>query len=475
MSVAAPVQENPQVEASAETIERIRNAQKTYFNTHATESYQFRAQQLKKLREAVKRNERAILDALKADLGKHEVESYGSEIGFILEEIQYTLKNLKSWMRPESSPGPLTQFLSWGKVYSQPYGNVLIIAPWNYPFQLTISPLIGAMAAGNTTVLKPSEHAPATSEIVARLIRDTFDENYIAVIEGGVETNKALLAEPWDYLFFTGSPGVGKIVMKAAAEHLTPVTLELGGKSPAFIDRNLHLNYTARRLMWGKFYNAGQTCIAPDYLLVDRQAKDKLLPALKKTIHQFYGQDPQKSPDYPRIINDRHFERLTAYLEDGNVYTGGQHDAASRYIAPTILTDVDPNSPVMQEEIFGPILPVLTYDSLDEAINFVNARSKPLALYVFSNSDRYEERVLGQTTSGGACVNDTLVHLTSPHLPFGGVGTSGMGAYHGKASFDTFTHKRSVLKRSNKLDPPIRYAPYKNKLGLLKKLMPSPL
>jgi aldehyde dehydrogenase (NAD+) len=349
---------------------------------------------------------------------------------------------------------------------------VLIIGPWNYPFSLMIEPLLGAIAAGNCAILKPSEIAPHTSAIVAELIHKTFESDYITVIQGGVETSQQILAEKFDHIFFTGGTKIGKIIMEAAAKHLTPVTLELGGKSPCIVEPDIDLKTAARRITWGKFINCGQTCIAPDYLLVDRTIKSELITELKQSIQEFYGTDPATSPDYPRIISDQHFQRLSSFLQDGNIMIGGQTNPENRYIAPTLIDNIALDSPIMQEEIFGPILPMVEYGDLTEAINLINSRPKPLALYLFSQDKAKQTRVLENTSSGGVCINDTVVHISVRDLPFGGVGDSGIGRYHGKTSFDIFSHKKSVLKKSFIFDLDWRYAPYtQGKLKLLKKFL----
>lgn len=454
-----------------EKVRAVLASQRIFFQTGKTKSIDFRLEQLQCLKKMVKENEQAIFDALYSDLHKPPMEAYVTEVGYILEEIKHTIQHLRDWVRPESVPIPLTLIISSGYVSREPYGNTLIISPWNYPFQLLIAPLIGAIAGGNTAVLKPSEHAPATAALIAKLIIQYFNPEYIAVFEGDVQTNVILLEEKWDYIFFTGSTGVGRSVMLAAAKYLTPVTLELGGKSPCIIDKEVHLKYAAQRIVWGKYVNAGQTCVAPDYLLVHESIKTELVDLLKSSIREFFGDDPEKSPDYGRIINERHFNRLTAFLNDGIIAAGGKTNPESKFIAPTLLTDVDTQKPVMQEEIFGPILPILTYKNLSEAVAFVNSRPRPLALYVFTTNRQTEKYILANTSFGGGCVNDTLVHLGVPDLPFGGVGDSGMGAYHGKASFDSFTYPRSILRKSNLIDIKTRYAPYLNKLKILRWLM----
>lgn len=446
--------------------------QRAYYETGTTRPYAFRAEQLGRLRRAIEAHEAEILAALAADMGKPDFEAFSGEVALLYWEIDHTRKHLKRWMRPEGVATPMAIMPSRSFIMPEPLGQVLIIGPWNYPLMLILAPLVGAMAAGNTAVLKPSELAPHTSALLARLIASTFPREYIAVVEGGVDTSQALLARRWDHIFFTGGSAVGKIVARAAAEHLTPVTLELGGKSPCIVDREVDLTIAARRIAWGKFYNAGQTCVAPDYLLVHREVKEPFLAAMTEQIRAFYGDDPKASPDYARIISDRHFDRLAAMLGEGRTVTGGQVDRASRYIAPTIIDGVELSHRSMQEEIFGPILPVFAFDRLDEAIATVKRMENPLALYVFTTNRATEERVLTELPFGGGCINNTIVHLSNPDLPFGGRGNSGYGAYHGKAGFDTFTHRKSIVKTPFWVDIPLRYSPYRGKLSLLKRLMP---
>jgi acyl-CoA reductase-like NAD-dependent aldehyde dehydrogenase len=451
-------------------ISDIIQQQRQFFATGKTKDVAFRLEQLKRLKQAILDNQAAILEAVNADLNKPEFEAYATEIG-VVREIDYAIKHLKSWVKPKKVSTSIEQFPSSACIYPEPLGVVLIISPWNYPFQLMISPLVGAIAAGNCAILKPSELAANTSRIVTQITKKTFDPAYITSIEGGVETSQELLAEKFDHIFFTGGTKIGQIVMEAAAKHLTPVTLELGGKSPCIVDSNVHIEHAAKRIAWGKFINAGQTCIAPDYLLVDRTIKNDLLTSIKQCIQEFYGDDPAKSPDYGRIINQRHFERLASFLSEGQPYIGGQTNPEERYIAPTVIDGVDWDAPVMEEEIFGPILPVLEYSDLSEAIAKINERPKPLALYVFSKDQQKQERVLRETSSGGVCINDTVMQVGVSELPFGGVGSSGIGSYHGKASFDTFSHQKSVLKRSFLLDLDWRYAPYQGKLKLIKRII----
>jgi aldehyde dehydrogenase (NAD+) len=450
-------------------IKELIQAQRQFFATGQTKELAFRLEQLQRLKKTIQDSEQKILDALKADLNKPELEGM-LEVA-VIQDINYILKHLKSWVKPQKVKTPLDQFPASAKIYAEPLGVVLIIGPWNYPFSLMISPLLGAIAAGNCAILKPSELAPNTSAIVAEIIGQTFDPNYVAVIEGGVETSQELLAEKFDHIFFTGGTKIGQIVMEAAAKHLTPVTLELGGKSPCIIEPDIDVKVAAKRITWGKFINGGQTCVAPDYLLVNQTIKSELIAEIKQCIQAFYGADPASSPDYPRIICDRHFQRLTSFLSEGEILIGGQTNPENRYIAPTLIDGISPDSAIMEDEIFGPILPILAYRDLSEAIGLINSRPKPLALYIFSQDKTKQEQILKNTSSGGVCINDTIVHIASPDLPFGGVGDSGIGSYHGKASFDTFSHQKSVLSKSFMFDLDWRYAPYTpDKLKLLKKL-----
>lgn len=446
-------------------------AQRKFFETGATKDIRFRLKQLNILRNAIREREPVLMEALREDLNKSPFEAYATEIGFILDEIRFTMKHLSGWARPKRVPTPLVHFPSVSRIHSEPYGIALVMSPWNYPFQLAMAPLAGSMAAGNCTVLKPSEYSFYMSEALESLIGNYFDPAYITVIRGGREANKTLLDEAFDYIFFTGSVSVGKTVMEAAARHLTPVSLELGGKSPCIVDETAHIGLAGKRIAWGKFLNAGQTCVAPDYLLVHESVKDRLVNAIQDSIHQFYGANPCGNPEYPKIINDKHFARLIKLMKSGNALIGGTYDAKSRRITPTVMDDVTWDSAVMQEEIFGPVLPILTFSSLDEAIATVNSQPKPLALYLFTADRQREKAVLRNISFGGGCVNDCVVHLATPHMPFGGVGGSGMGGYHGKASFDTFSHKKSILKKSTLLDVSLRYPPYKNHLSLVKRIM----
>ncbi|MEL7475214.1 MAG: aldehyde dehydrogenase, partial [Cyanobacteria bacterium J06555_12] len=432
--------------------------QRQFFSTGQTKSLEFRLEQLECLKQAIIDRQEDILAAAKADLGRPAFEAY-FEIA-TLAEVNKALKDLTRWMRPEKVKLGIDQFPGSAWRQPEPLGVVLIIGPWNYPFQLMMSPLVGAIAAGNCAVLKPSEHAPHTSKVVADIVNAAFEPDYVAVFEGEVDTSQQLLKEKFDHIFFTGGTEVGRIIMQEAAKTLTPVTLELGGKSPCIVDADVKLDVAARRIAWGKFINAGQTCIAPDYILVDRRIQDAFIGQMRTTIAEFFGDNPEQSSDFGRIIHDRHFDRLVQFLSDAQVAIGGDSDRDRRYIAPTVLNNVSWDDAVMQEEIFGPILPVQVYDSLDEAISKINSRPKPLALYVFSSSSDVQERVLNSTSSGGACINDTVMHVGVDTLPFGGVGDSGIGAYHGKFTFDTFSHYKSVLKKGLWLDLKWRYAPY---------------
>lgn len=430
------------------------------FESGRTRPLAWRMKQLDGLRRFIKEREREILDALHSDVGKSALEGYSTELGFTLSDIEYIEKRLPGWMKPERVSVPLISQPGSARVYREPLGVVLIIAPWNYPFQLLIDPLVGALAAGNGAVLKPSEVAPATSAVVARWLPEYVDHDAVKIVEGGVAETTALLAERFDHIFYTGNGTVGRVVMTAAAKHLTPVTLELGGKSPCYVDRDADLEVAARRIMWGKFTNAGQTCVAPDYILAHSAIHDRLLELCRSTLQSFYGGDPKRSADYGRIVNGRHHQRLMKLMGSGKIVVGGDADEAARYIAPTILRDVSPDSPVMADEIFGPILPFLSVSGPDEAVRFVNARPKPLALYIFSSSEATQERILGATSAGGVSINHTLFHLAVHGLPFGGVGESGMGAYHGRLSFETFTHRKAVLRKPTALDPSLLYPPY---------------
>ncbi|HEI6660079.1 TPA: aldehyde dehydrogenase [Staphylococcus aureus] len=443
---------------------------KAFFNTQQTKDISFRKEQLKKLSKAIKSYESDILEALYTDLGKNKVEAYATEIGITLKSIKNARKELKNWTKTKNVDTPLYLFPTKSYIKKEPYGTVLIIAPFNYPFQLVFEPLIGAIAAGNTAIIKPSELTPNVARVIKRLINETFDANYIEVIEGGIEETQTLIHLPFDYVFFTGSENVGKIVYQAASENLVPVTLEMGGKSPVIVDETANIKVASERICFGKFTNAGQTCVAPDYILVHESVKDDLITALSKTLREFYGQNIQQSPDYGRIVNLKHYHRLTSLLNSAqmNIVFGGHSDEDERYIAPTLLDHVTNDSAIMQEEIFGPILPILTYQSLDEAIAFIHQRPKPLSLYLFSEDENATQRVINELSFGGGAINDTLMHLANPKLPFGGVGASGMGRYHGKYSFDTFTHEKSYIFKSTRLESGVHLPPYKGKFKYIK-------
>lgn len=443
----------------------------TFFQTGTSRSVEFRRAQLERLLHGLERHEDSLLSALQADLGKSPRQGYASELGLVRMEIQHALRNLRRWAAPQRRRTPWFVTPARGWVQAEPFGVVLILGPWNYPIQLLLIPLVSAIAAGNCVVLKPSELAPRTGQIIETLLRECFAEEYISVASGGANVAEALLRERFDKIFFTGSTRVGRLVMTAAAKHITPVTLELGGKCPAIVCSDASLALAARRIVWGKFMNAGQTCVAPDFVLVARDARDAFVSEMKKALHEFYGDDPARCEDYGRIVNQAHFERLVNYLRDGKAIHGGSHDAKELFIAPTILGDVSPDSAVMQEEIFGPILPVLEFNQLDDALALLRGRPTPLALYVFTRDRTTEKRVLAEARSGGACVNDVISHMIGVGLPFGGLGASGMGAYHGRAGFDAFSHQRAVLRRANWLDLPFRYPPQKLSLAGLKRAM----
>ena len=445
--------------------------QKEFFTSGKTLPLEFRINQLKRLKDSIERNEKIILEALYKDLRKSEIEAYNSEVLVVTTEADYVLKRISKWTRPRKVRTPLMHLPAKSLIYPEPAGVVLILAPWNYPFQLTFAPLIGAIAAGNCAVLKPSEYAPHTSAAIAEIIRNGFEEHYITVTEGGVEVSKALLQEKFDHIFFTGSTTVGKLVMRAASQHLTPVTLELGGKSPCIVWKDANIEVTSRRILWGKFMNAGQTCVAPDFLLVHKDIRKGLIEALINGIGKFYGPSPRQSKDYARIINENHFERLIKYLEDGTVLFGGEHDKKDLYISPTLLSNVEQSSLVMQDEIFGPILPIIEFETMEDVIDRIRSKPKPLSLYLFTDDKSVQEAILRNISSGGVCVNDTVSHIVGSDLPFGGVGASGFGSYHGKASFDSFTHYKSVLKRSFSFDARMKYPPYQVELKKIKRIL----
>jgi len=431
----------------------------------------FRKETLIKLLNAVITHENDIIQALYDDFKKPAFEAVLTETSYVISDLKDTIKNLKNWSKPKRIFPSILNFPSKDYIYKEPYGKVLIIAPWNYPFQLALCPLISAVAAGNQVVVKPSELTPKTSEIIAEIIAKVFDKNHVEVIEGGVEVSQQLLSERWDYIFFTGSVAVGKIVAKAAAENLTPVTLELGGKNPCIIDETANLKLAAKRIVWGKFMNAGQTCIAPDYILIQKDMKSHFIGYLKEEIIKAYGKNPSESPDYARIVNTKNWQRLVNMIEPEKVIFGGQSDIENCYIAPTLIEEPLPYSLVMKDEIFGPILPIIAYENETDIDTAISRYEKPLALYIFTENRVFSKQMIQKYSFGGGCVNDTMVHFSNKRLPFGGVGHSGIGAYHGSLSFDVFSHKKSILKKSNFLDLPMRYAPYKGKLTTIKTLL----
>ncbi len=441
-------------------IQALVSAQRAYFNTGATLPLSARRAALQRLREAITAHERDITAALRSDLNKSPTESYMCEIGMTLSELRFVERHLDGWARDRRHLTPLAQFPARSFTVREPYGVVLIMSPWNYPFLLTVEPLIGAIAAGNCCVVKPSAYSPATSAVLRGILAECFPPEFVAVVEGGRAENQALLDQKFDYIFFTGGVEVGKEVMTRAARHLTPVTLELGGKSPCIVDSTARLDLAAKRLVFGKLLNCGQTCVAPDYLLIDRRVKTPFLAYVQRWITVMYGENPLDNDGYVRMVNRKHFDRVMGLIDPAKVVFGGRGDPETLKIQPTVLDNVSPEDPVMQEEIFGPVLPVLTFDQIGEALDFVNARPRPLALYLFSQEKSTQERFLRRTSFGGGCINDTVIHLATSRMGFGGVGASGMGSYHGRDSFETFSHRKSVVKKSTLLDLPVRYAPY---------------
>lgn len=451
-------------------LENLLHTQRDFFRTGKTRPLAFRTHYLEKLREVLIARETSIMGALKEDLGKSNFDAYLTEIGVILSEIRFILKNIHRWAKPKKVPSPLFTFGQKGFLYPEPFGVSLILSPWNYPFQLALAPLLGSLSAGNCTILKPSEFSPKTSGLLQQLLDETFPEELACVVTGGIKESQMLLNQRFDYIFFTGSVAVGRRVMEAAAKHLTPLTLELGGKSPCIVHKDANLPLAAKRIAWGKFLNAGQTCVAPDYLYVHEEIYEPFLQELAKSIATLFGENPLDNDNYPRIVSEKHFLRLCSYLK-GSIHFGGHVRQKDYKIAPTLLTDVSWKDDLMQEEIFGPLLPILAYAKLEELLEGVICHSHPLALYLFTEDKKVEERILQSISFGGGCVNDTILHLAHPFLPFGGVGTSGMGSYHGKATFDTFTHYKSVLKQTTKFDLPLRYPNGKGNLARVRRLL----
>lgn len=443
-----------------------------FFQTQLTKDIKFRKKYLKALKKSIKKHESDILDALKSDLGKNKVEAYATEVGFVMKELSYIIKELKNWAKTKSVTTPMMQFPAKSFIKYEPYGTVLIIGPFNYPFQLVMSPLIGALAAGNCAVVKPSEMTPQTSMVVQEILEEVFPPDYVKVVQGEKEVTSQLLDERFDYIFFTGSTKVGQIVYEKASKHLTPVTLELGGKSPVIIDDTSNLKVAAERIAFGKFMNAGQTCVAPDYILIDNEIKMKFVEALQATIQEFYGAQIEQSEDFGRIVNDNHFNRLVNIIEDSRqqVIYGGESNADELFVAPTIILDPKLSDSVMQQEIFGPILPIIGYDTFNEVYDIVEQYEKPLALYLFTEDSDQITAVFNRLSFGGGCVNDTILHLANPNLPFGGVGHSGIGSYHGKYSFELFSHEKSYITKSTKLESGLLFPPYKGKFKYVKQL-----
>jgi aldehyde dehydrogenase (NAD+) len=441
-------------------IEEVLDRQRKFFATHQTKSLKFRLENLSRFKKAIKKYETRITEALWIDLHKSYEEAYLTEISIVIQEIDKHINHLKRWSRPKRVPTPLHLLPSKSRIVYEPLGIALILAPWNYPFHLLMNPLVGAISSGCCAMLKPSPYTPHVAEVMEELVHEIFNPDYIAIAQGSRKVNEILLEQRFDVIFYTGSPAVGKIVMRAAAEHLTPVILELGGKSPCIVDAEANLDIAAKRIAWGKTINAGQTCIAPDYLLVHQSVKDELLKKIAASIDRMYGSDIKQSKYFPRIVNQKAFERLQKLMEHGKIQYGGQVDTTERYIAPTLIDDIEPDFPIMQEEIFGPILPVMTFDHIDQAILYINCHEKPLAFYYFGKNKQAKE-VLAKTTSGGGCINDTLMHIANDHLPFGGVGNSGMGKYHGHESFLAFSNSRAIISNPTWIDLPIKYVPFK--------------
>lgn len=457
--------------AELENFKDLLGRQRQFFLTGKTKNIEYRVEALRLLLQMIRSHEKELMAALKKDLNKNDFDSYITELGILLGEIRFTLKHINEWAKPRKVKSSLAQAGSKSYIYPEPYGVALIISPWNYPFQLAIAPLIGAIAAGNCAIIKPSELTQETSRLIAELIKKTFPEDFITVVQGDVETTQGLLKEKFDYIFFTGSVPVGKIIMEAAAKHLTPVTLELGGKSPCIVHKDANISLSAKRIAWGKFINAGQTCVAPDYLYVHREVKDEFIHSFKEAIKELYSVDVIKNGEFTRIVSEKHFNRLNAFLGDGRIIYGGSNDIETLTIEPTLLTGVSWEDPVMQDEIFGPILPILEFDDEDKMIDKINERPKPLALYIFSESKNFQDKILYNISFGGGCINDTVYHLSSPYLPFGGVGESGIGAYHGKGSFDVYSHEKSILKQTTSFELPFRYPNRKNALKQIKRLI----
>lgn len=441
-------------------MEELISRQRAFCKTGRTLRYDFRMRMLNRLERAVRLHEESIREALKRDLAKSSFESYMTEIGMVYSELAYVKKHLKAWMKPQAHLTPASQFPARSFSVREPYGVVLVMAPWNYPFMLAIEPLIGAIAGGNCCIVKPSAYAPSVSAAVRLVAEEAFPEYYVAVVEGGRAENTALLEQKFDYIFFTGSVSVGRTVMEKAAQHLTPVTLELGGKSPCIVEKSANLNLAAKRIVFGKFLNSGQTCVAPDYVYVEECVRERFLAYLKKWIYKMYGEDALECADYPKMINEKHFRRVLGLIRNEHIACGGRADKQALKIAPTVLTGITWDSPVMQEEIFGPVLPVLTFQDIRQVKKEITSRAKPLALYLFTSDRTLAGEIIRELPFGGGCVNDTIIHLATSRLGFGGVGESGMGSYHGRKSFETFTHEKSIVEKFCPLELPVRYQPY---------------
>jgi aldehyde dehydrogenase (NAD+) len=461
--IGTPVSESP--------VNDLVRRQRDYFLSGATRPVSFRTEQLRVLEGLLRRGESALTRAMWEDMRRPPAEAFLGELNIAIAEVRYALRHLQSWVEPRSVATPLVHLPGRSTVHPEPRGLALIISAWNYPIQQLFSPLVGSIAAGGCAILKPSEDSPSTAECIADLIHGAFPEEYVAVVIGGRDLTHEVIRAQMDAIFFTGSPPVGRLIMEAASAHLTPVTLELGGKSPCIVDPDADVAVAARRIAWGKFFNAGQTCVAPDYAYVHRSVFSVTVEGLKASIRDFYGDDVESSPDYARIINDRAFDRVERYLGQGQILFGGTRNKATRFIGPTLITEAPSDSPVMQEEIFGPVLPLIPYEDLDQVIDDINRKPKPLALYLFSANPAVQEEVVRRTSSGGVTINDTMVHGATTTLPFGGVGNSGFGAYHGKATFDVFTHYKSVMTRALHPDVPIRYPPYGELLNRLKRVL----
>jgi len=451
-------------------VENILKQQQSFFNTQKTNDVKFRKKALLTLKREIIKHEDEICEALYQDFKKPKFESLATETQFVLSELQYALKNIDLWSKPEKIASNLVNFPSKSYIYSEPYGNVLIISPWNYPFLLSISPLIGAIASGNCITLKPSELTPSTSKVIAKIIKISFQEEYITVVEGGVKISQQLLKQKWDYIFFTGSSRVGKIVYQSAAANLTPVTLELSGKNPCIVDKTANIKLTAKRIVWGKFLNSGQTCIASDYILVHKDVQTELIVELKKNIRKSFGENIQKSKDFARIATLSHHTRLKELLKGENILFGGDFDDSERYLSPTLIDSPSLDSKLMEDEIFGPILPIIAYETEDDIEKIITNYGKPLGLYIFSSNKKFQNRILRKYSFGGGVINDTVMQITNKKIPFGGIGNSGIGGYHGKFSFDLFSHKKSILKRATWLDVPLRYPPYNIPIKWVKKM-----